>query len=134
MSEIKKGFTLIEIVITIVLLTILAAVAYPKYFDLRDEVHIRKDEIVINSLKVGIWEFYAKYKRFPGSDLTQDEHSQRDEVLNCLQEGLPDGWLFDGENGYYTIRCDGLPSNKEIHAFWSYNAFTGTIEGGEHEL
>ncbi|MGB9843335.1 MAG: prepilin-type N-terminal cleavage/methylation domain-containing protein [Caldisericia bacterium] len=133
MRKIKKGFTLIEIIIVIILLAILAAIIYPKYLDLRDEAHLRKDEIVINSLKVGIWEFYAKYKRFPGGDLTQDEHAQRDEVLSCLQEGLPDGWLFDGENGYYLIRCDGLPSNKEIYAFWSYDAFTGTIEGGEHE-
>lgn len=133
MRKLDKGFTLIEIVIVVVLLTILASIIYLKYIDLRDEAHIRKDELVISSFKVGIWEFYAKYKRFPGSDLNQDEHSQRDEVLNCLQGGFPDGWFLDGEGGYYMIRCDGLPSNKEIFAFWSYNAFNGTIEGGEHE-
>ena len=50
----QKGFTLIEIVMVLVLLGILAAVAVPKYFDLKDEAEKRAMETVKA-------EFYARY-------------------------------------------------------------------------
>ena len=37
MKNNKRGFTLIEIVMVLVLLGILAAIAIPKYYDLRDK-------------------------------------------------------------------------------------------------
>ncbi|MCX8095783.1 MAG: type II secretion system GspH family protein, partial [Caldisericia bacterium] len=50
----KKGFTLVEIVIVIVLLAILAAVAYPKYLDLRDDAHKAQDEATIGAWRSGV--------------------------------------------------------------------------------
>ncbi|MGQ9844969.1 MAG: type IV pilin protein, partial [Caldisericia bacterium] len=50
----KKGFTLVEIVIVIVLLAILAAIAYPKYIDLRDDAHKATDQAIIGSWRSGV--------------------------------------------------------------------------------
>jgi prepilin-type N-terminal cleavage/methylation domain-containing protein len=49
----KKGFTLVEIVIVIVLLAILAAVAYPKYIDLRDDAHKSTDQVLFKVRNIG---------------------------------------------------------------------------------
>jgi len=120
--KIKNGFTLIEIIIVIVLLGILAGIAYPKYLDLRDEAHIRKDELVISNWRVGVQMFFVKYKRFPNT---------REELESCLEGGLPNGWEIYADRDItfsdVLIRCDGLPSNSESYATWIYSSTDGSF-------
>lgn len=119
----KKGFTLIEIVIVIVLLAILAAIAYPKYLDLRDDAHKSVDQAVIGSWRAGVHIFFAKNKSFPNT---------YNELVGCLDGGLPTGWSVshnDNPNGEYTsftITCNGLPSDGST-ATWTYNSTDGTF-------
>lgn len=75
----KKGFTLVEIVIVIVLLGILAAIAYPKYLDLRDDAHKVTDLAIIGSWKAGVHIFFAKNKDFP---------DRQTELEDCLEGSL----------------------------------------------
>lgn len=123
------GFTLIELIIVIIILSILGAIIYPKYLDLIDEAHISTDEAVISNLKTGVMIYYIKNKKFP---------NLRDDLENCLEGGFPDGWVIiadrDIEFEETTIICDGLPSNREFKKKWSYSAIDGSIVSqGEHE-
>jgi len=127
----KKGFTLIEIVIVIVLLSILAAVAYPKYLDLRDDAHKSADLATISALRAGVHIYFAKYHEFPDT---------KERLEGCLEDGeLPDGWTIkaesdsgvgdtnqDGDTNDFVITCDGLPSTGDTQS-WVYDVETGSI-------
>lgn len=123
----KKGFTLIEIVIVIILLSILAAVAYPKYLDLRDDAHKSADQAVIGSWRAGVHIFFAKNKSFP-DDLA--------ELEGCLDGGKPTGWsvTWDNTNKTATIECNGLPSDNTSKQSWTYDSSDGsfTLDNGGH--
>lgn len=56
----QKGFTLIEIVMVLVLLGILAAVAMPKYFDLKEEAEKRAAEAVIQEAQARLNGLFAE--------------------------------------------------------------------------
>lgn len=116
----RKGFTLIEIVIVIVLLAMLAAVAYPKYIDLRDDAHKSTDQAVIGSWRAGVHIYFARYKKFPDTQA---------DLVGCLDGGLPTGWtVTTGTPPYeFRITCNGLPSNPNSKQSWDYDSADGSF-------
>jgi len=63
----KKGFTLIELIMIIVILGILAAVAVPKYFNLTTDAQTAAERGVIGGVRAGIQTYFANSKAFPSS-------------------------------------------------------------------
>jgi MSHA pilin protein MshA len=61
----KKGFTLIELIMIIVILGILAAVAVPKYFDLQTEAKAAAEKGVVGGVRAGILTYFAQNKAYP---------------------------------------------------------------------
>lgn len=63
----KKGFTLIELVMIIVILGILAAVAVPQFFDLSSDAKAAAEKGVVGAVRSGIMTYYAKNQAYPSS-------------------------------------------------------------------
>jgi len=63
----KKGFTLIELIMIIVVLGILAAVAVPKYFNLTTDAQAAAEKGVVGGVRSGITTYFANHKAFPAS-------------------------------------------------------------------
>ena len=63
----KKGFTLIELVMVIVILGILAAVAVPKYFDLQAQAKTAAEKGVVGGVRAGITTYFAQNKAYPSN-------------------------------------------------------------------
>ena len=63
----RKGFTLIELIMVIVLLGLLAVVAIPKYYDLQADAKLASDKGVVGGVRAGIYTYFAKNKVYPTS-------------------------------------------------------------------
>ncbi len=61
----KKGFTLIELVMVIVILGILAVVAAPKYFNLSASANQAAEQGVVGGVRSGISSYFAQNKAYP---------------------------------------------------------------------
>ncbi len=56
----KRGFTLVELVMVIVILGILSAIAIPTFFNLQDEARVAATKGALGGLRSGISIWYAK--------------------------------------------------------------------------
>jgi MSHA pilin protein MshA len=63
----KKGFTLVELIMIIVILGILAAVAVPKYFNLTTNAQTSAERGVVGGVRSGIQTYFANSQAFPAA-------------------------------------------------------------------
>ena len=92
-----RGFTLVEIVIVVVVLGILAAVAIPKFLDVRQEAEIATVEHMVTSLESAM-SIYASKQFMDGNSVTP--HNPFLDLSNVPQN-------YNGENN--TINNNTTP-------------------------
>lgn len=73
----KKSFTLIEIIQVIVIIGILAAIAYPKFLNYRQEAQIARDQGVLAALRSASYLYFVQ-------NATQTDHPQYPPNINAL--------------------------------------------------
>jgi MSHA pilin protein MshA len=112
----KKGFTLIELIMIIVILGILAAVAVPKYFDLQTQAKVAAEKGVVGGVRAGIYTYFANNKAYPAT--LDSATTTCDATTPCFttvlqQGGITSDWTKSGlvytgpAGGTYTYAPSG---------------------------
>ncbi|MFA5090851.1 MAG: prepilin-type N-terminal cleavage/methylation domain-containing protein [Candidatus Omnitrophota bacterium] len=118
----KKGFTLIELIMVIVILGILAVVAIPKYFDLQSDAKLAAEKGVIGGVRSGVYTYYAKYRVFPATLDNVSSNTTCNSTNPCFATVLMQGITSDWQKASATTYTG--PANTT----YTYNASSGEFK------
>lgn len=124
----KKGFTLIEIIIVIIIIGVLGSIIGPKIFNKPDKARVLKARADITSISSALMEYNQNEGKFPSfseglSALVEKPANAKNWPLYgyLYKETLLDPW---GNKYLYKI-----PGNKWYFDVWSFGK--DGIDGGE---
>lgn len=117
----KRGFTLVELVIIIVVLGIIAAVAVPKYLDITAEAKESSCKASLGALRSGVSIWYAR-EAARGNTPTYPPIDSLRTVSVVMDRAIPG-------NPYQTDAPDSIVTGvtKGTRGGWAYKVSTGEI-------
>ena len=86
-SQMQKGFTLIELMITVAIVGILAAVALPAYQDYTIRAQVSEGMVLAEGLKTAVAEYHANKGDFPNTDAEAGTASQTGKYISGTAVG-----------------------------------------------
>jgi len=92
MKKIQRGFTLIELVMVIVILGVLAAVAIPKFVDLKGEAQVAALQGVVGGINSASAVNYAARSAAPTKGTATAVSTCTIAATRILQGGIPSGY------------------------------------------
>ncbi|MBI5867496.1 MAG: prepilin-type N-terminal cleavage/methylation domain-containing protein [candidate division Zixibacteria bacterium] len=123
----RKGFTLIELVIIIVILGIIAAVAIPKYVDMVTEAKVSAAKGALGGLRSAISIYYANTALKTGTATWPPIDSVRT-VGVVMAQSLPKNPYQSDSNAPDSV-VTGVTKGTTVGARggWAYKASTGEV-------
>ena len=82
--KLKKGFTLLELMIVVAIVGLLAAVAIPKYGDLLEKANLGATLGNLASLRSAVSIYYGSYMAYPGT-MDPLKQPKMDEAITVLE-------------------------------------------------
>lgn len=109
LKNIKNGFTLIELMVTVAVVGILASIAFPAYQDYLIRSQVTEASSQLHSLQVKLEQFYQDNRTYSGACQTN--------TIAPVPSGLK----------YFTISCALQPDSYVLTATGINNGFAFTI-------
>ncbi len=121
LKEAKKGFTLIEMLIVMAVVSILIAIIIPSYRGMQQDAWIAKAEKELQTIQVAVESFYRHNNRYPATLLELTQATPK--IITKL---LDDPWKTDTVDGKETY---GYHSGN-VNSFGSYYIiYSKSIDG-----
>ena len=136
----QKGFTLIELVVTLVILTILGAIAVPLFVYLQGEAKQSNEEAVAGAVRTGIMNFFLDLNHgnrtnypcqldtiliSPGLPVACTENTK------CFQNVLANGGVtseWEKISGDFSCLASTYKSSATSTNIWTYTPFNGEFK------
>lgn len=99
----KRGFTLIELMVVMVVISILIGIAIPRFKGMQDQANVSKAQMELRTIQAGIESYYINQnpKEYPVSTDTIIADSLLDASPKIINEILYDPFLPEQEYNYY---------------------------------
>ena len=108
----KKGFTLIELMIVVVIIGILAAIAIPKFTSVKEQAEMVSCQSNMRTLATAETMYYGVYDRYTDAYGELDEMQENASLLSCPSDALGGQYtlgIWAGPPPGYSIACAIYP-------------------------